>query len=130
MLTLLGEAYLTAGQIPEARGAVEGGLALAAQTGQAFFDAELHRLRGETVLAGGDAPAEAEAAFLRGLDIARAQEAKSFDLRTATSLARLWRHQGKRAEAHALLAPIYGWFSEGFDTRDLIEAKALLAALR
>jgi predicted ATPase len=72
---------------------------------------------------------EAEACFQRALDVARRQEAKSLELRAAMSLSRLWQHQGKRAEARELLAPIYGWFTEGFDTADLQEAKALLEAL-
>ena len=67
--------------------------------------------------------------FHKALDIARNQQAKSFELRTATSLARLWQQQGKRQEAHDLLAPVYGWFTEGFDTADLQEAQALLATL-
>ena len=71
-----------------------------------------------------------EAAFREALSIARAQQAKSLELRAATSLARLWRDQGKRAEAHDLLAPVHAWFTEGFDTLDLREAKALLGALR
>ena len=75
-----------------------------------------------------DAP-QAKACFHQALDIARRQQAKSLKLRAAMSLARLWQRQGKRAEAHALLAPIYGWFTEGFDTADLQEAKALLEAL-
>ena len=73
--------------------------------------------------------AKAEAYFERALAVARAQQAKSWELRAATSLARLWRDQGKRAEARDLLAPVYGWFTEGFDTLDLKEAKTLLAAL-
>jgi predicted ATPase len=77
----------------------------------------------------GTSPAEAEAWLQQALDVARRQEAKSLELRAAMSLSRLWQQQGKRAEAHALLAPIYGWFTEGFDTADLQEAKALLAAL-
>jgi predicted ATPase len=72
---------------------------------------------------------KAEASFERALAIARAQLAKSWELRAAMSLARLWREQGKRDEARALLSPIYGWFTEGFDTRDLKEAKALLGML-
>jgi len=76
-----------------------------------------------------EADETAEACFRRALDVARAQEAKSLELRAAMSLARLWRDQGKRTEARALLAPIYAWFSEGFDTGDLIEAKALLDEL-
>jgi predicted ATPase len=72
---------------------------------------------------------EAEACLHQALDVARRQQAKSWELRAATSLSRLWQQQGKRAEAHALLAPLYGWFTEGFDTADLQEAKALLEAL-
>jgi predicted ATPase len=73
--------------------------------------------------------AEAEACFQQALDIARRQQAKSFELWTAMSLARLWQQRGKRDEARELLAPIYGWFTEGFDTADLREAKALLEEL-
>jgi len=129
LFVILGEAYVRAEQLAEARGAVEGGLALAARTGQPFYDAELHRLQGEIDLSGGGAPADAEALFQRALEIARAQGARSLDLRAAASLARLWRDQGKPAEAHALLAPIYDWFTEGFDTQDLKDAKALLEEL-
>ena len=81
---------------------------------------------GDLVLATGGAPEEAAARYQQALDIARAQEAKSFELRAATSLARVWRDQGKRAEARDLLAPLYAWFTEGFDTGDLKDAKALL----
>ena len=73
--------------------------------------------------------AQAEACFHQALDVARQQQAKSFELRAATSLARLWQRQGKRTEARELLAPIYSWFTEGFDTADLQEAKALLEEL-
>ena len=73
---------------------------------------------------------EAEACFHQALAVARRQQAKSLELRAATSLSRLWQQQGKQAEAHELLAPIYGWFTEGFDTKDLQEAKALLEALQ
>jgi predicted ATPase len=72
---------------------------------------------------------QAEAAFAQTLEVARRQQAKSLELRAATSLARLWRDQGKRAQAHDLLAPIYGWFTEGFETQDLKDAKALLGEL-
>ena len=74
-------------------------------------------------------PAQAEACFQQALAIARCQQAKSWELRAAMSLSRLWQHQGKRAEAYELLAPIYGWFTEGFDTADLQEAKGLLEDL-
>jgi predicted ATPase len=136
LFVIVADAYLTAGQLTEARGAVETGLALSAQTGQPFMDAELHRLQGEISLRTLDGPLSrvdweqaAEESFHRALDIARAQEGKSLELRATTSLARLWQRQGKRAEARHLLAPIYAWFTEGFDTRDLIEAKALLEEL-
>ena len=89
-----------------------------------------HRLRGVLLLRQpGTSQAEAEAWLQRALDVARRQEAKSLELRAAMSLSRLWQQQGKRAEARALLAPIYGWFTEGFDTADLQEAKALLEEL-
>ena len=77
----------------------------------------------------GDGVEEAEARFGQSLEIARRQEAKAFELRAATSLSRLWQRQGKRAEARELLTPIYSWFTEGFDTRDLKEAKTLLEEL-
>ena len=89
-------------------------------------------LRGALLLRQGPRPTweEAEACFQQALAIARQQQAQSWELRAAMSLARLWQPQGKRAEAYALLAPIYGWFTEGFDTPDLREARGLLDALR
>jgi predicted ATPase len=129
-LTLLAEAHGTTEQ-PEA------GLAVLAEalihvdtTGERWYEAEIYRLKGALLLQQSiDQQAEAESCFHRALDIARSQQAKSFELRAATSLARLWQHQGKRIEARELLAPVYGWFTEGFDTADLHEAKALLDAL-
>ena len=90
----------------------------------------MNRLKGELLLqqAVPDTP-QVEACFQQALDVARRQEAKSLELRAATSLARLWQQQGKRAEAYELLAPVYGWFTEGFATADLQEAKALLDVL-
>jgi predicted ATPase len=94
------------------------------------YEAELYRLQGELLLARpAELHAEAAACFCQALAVARQQQAKSLELRAAMSLSRLWQQQGKRAEAHQLLAPIYGWFTEGFDTPDLQEAKALLADL-
>jgi predicted ATPase len=92
--------------------------------------AEAYRLQDEFLLCQTipDA-AQAEACFQQALTIARRQQVKSWELRTAVSLSRLWQQQGKRTEAHALLAPIYGWFTEGFDTADLQEAKVLLEEL-
>jgi len=100
------------------------------QEEERYWEAEVCRLRGVLLLRQTGTPqAEAEAWLQRALDIARRQEAKSLELRAAMSLSRLWQQQGKQAEAHALLAPIYGWFTEGFDTKDLQEAKVLLEAL-
>ena len=126
---LLAEAQQAAGQLAEAQGTVATGLAIAAQTGQYHFDADLHRLDGDLLLATGGPADEAAARYHRALAIAREQGARSFELRATTSLARLWRDQGRRAEARDLLASVYGWFTEGFDTRDLIEANALLEEL-
>jgi predicted ATPase len=103
---------------------------LVEQHDERWWEAEVCRLRGVVLLRQAvPQPEEAEACFQRALEVARRQEAKSLELRAAMSLARLWQHQGKRAEAHDLLAPVYGWFTEGFDTADLHEAKALLGAL-
>jgi class 3 adenylate cyclase/predicted ATPase len=128
-LVLFAETQQAAGQAAEARATVAAALALSAELAQPFFDVDLLRLDGDLVLATGGAPEEAAARYQQALDIARAQEAKSLELRAATSLARLWRDQGKRAEARDLLAPLYGWFTEGFDTGDLKDATALLDEL-
>jgi predicted ATPase len=94
------------------------------------WEAEIHRLRGVLLLRQLGTQQEAAETWLRqALDVARRQEAKALELRAAMSLTRLWQQQGKRAEAQALLAPVYGWFTEGFDTADLQEARALLDAL-
>src|SRR5262245_4625062 len=105
-------------------------LTLVDKHGERWWEAELHRLKGELLLrqAAPDEP-QAETCFHQALDVARDQQAKALELRAAMSLARLWQRQGKRVEAQALLARIYGWFTEGFDTADLREAKALLEAL-
>ena len=130
MFAALADGRRAAGKYAAALGVVGNGFAVATETGQHDSDAGLYHLKGELLLATDPASsAEADALFCRALDIARAQEAKSFELRAATSLARLWQRQGKRAEARALLAPVYGWFTEGFDTGDLVEAKALLDEL-
>jgi tetratricopeptide (TPR) repeat protein len=129
ILTLLAETQQAAGQLDEARTTVAAALAISAQLGQPFSDADLLRIDGDLIFAIGGAPEEAVARYQEALDIARAQEAKSFELRAATSLARLWRNQGKRAEARTMLAEIYNWFTEGFDTGDLKDAKALLDEL-
>ena len=101
-----------------------------AKTGEGFFEAEQYRLQGELLLGALGGEANRGGVLLSaGLDVARRQQAKSLELRTAVSLSRLWQQQGKRVEARELLAPIYGWFTEGFDTADLQEAKALLEEL-
>ena len=103
---------------------------LVEQHEERYWEAEVCRLRGVLLLRQPGTPqAEAEAWLRRALDVARRQEAKSLELRAAMSLAHLWQQQGKRAAARDLLAPIYGWFTEGFDTADLQEAKALLEEL-
>jgi predicted ATPase len=129
-LSLLAAAYGHAGQPHAGLQVLAEAHALVEQSGERWWQAELHRLQGEFLLrqAVPDAT-QAEACFQQALAVARRQQAKSLELRAAMSLSRLWQQQGKRAEAYALLAPLYGWFTEGFDTADLQEAKALLEAL-
>src|SRR5262249_47179866 len=129
-LTLLVEALALAGEIEEALAALDDALAKAAVSGVRGWDAEIHRLCGELTgrLAHPD-PAKAEDSFRTALVIAREQGTRGYELRAAASLARLRRDQGRLDEARDLLAPIYGWFTEGFDTADLKEAKALLEEL-
>jgi predicted ATPase len=130
LLPLLAEAYGKAGQVEAGLQTLAEALALVAQTEERSYEAELYRLQGELLLArSAEHHAEAAACWRQALAIARRQEAKSLELRAAMSLARLWQQQGKRTEAHALLTPVYGWFTEGFDTADLQEAKALLDEL-
>jgi predicted ATPase len=124
------DAYRAAGRaddgllvIDEARTAVE-------RIGARWFEPEVHRLHGELLLMADErSTADAETHFQRALTLAREQRAKLLELRAATSLARLWHDQGKRREAYDLLAPVYGWFTEGFGTPDLKDAKALLDEL-
>ena len=109
---------------------VDAALTLAVTTGEHWADALLRRIRGDIILKSGSVNTEgAESAFLDAITIAKKQKAKSFELRASMSLARLWRDQSKVQQARELLAPVYGWFTEGFDTRDLKEAKALLEEL-
>jgi predicted ATPase len=128
-LTLLAEVCGQVGQPEEGLRMLAEGLALVDKNGERCYEAELYRLKGELMLHQSSVQKEAEACFQQAIDIARRQSAKSLELRATMSLARLWQQQNKRAEAHALLVVIYGWFTEGFDTRDLHEAKALLAEL-
>ena len=129
-LTLLAEACGASGQAAEGLRLLAEALVVVHDTGERFHEAECYRVQGELLLmqAIPDAP-QAEACFQQALAIARRQQARSWELRAAMSLSRLWQQQGKRAEAYELLAPIYGWFTEGFDTADLQEAQALLAEL-
>ena len=139
-LVLLAKVYGKAGQTEEGLAALAGALAAMDQTGERTYEAELHRLQGELTLDRSrrpgrkrqiaiDVAAEAEACFQKAVEVARRQRARSLELRAAMSLSRLWQQQGKRHQAHALLGEIYGWFSEGFDTADLRDAKTLLAEL-
>jgi adenylate cyclase len=129
-LTLLAEAHGNGGRAAEGLRVLAEAHTLVEEHEERWWEAEVHRLRGVLLLRQTVAqPEEAETWLRRALDVARRQEAKSLELRAATSLARLWQQQGKRADAHQLLAEVYGWFTEGFDTADLQEARALLEAL-
>ena len=130
LLALLAEAHGIRGEPEEGLTGLTEALTLTDTTGERWYEAELHRLKGALLLqqSSGNST-EAEAHFHQAIAIAQNQQAKSLELRASTSLARLWQQQGKRQEAHDLLAPVYNWFSEGFDTADLKDAKALLDAL-
>jgi predicted ATPase len=144
-LARLTEAYGKGGQATEGLAALSEALLAVHQTGERFHEAELHRLQGELVLQSGfrrqtsdvftpdlrrqTPDLEAEECFQQALDVARRQQAKSLELRAAMSLSRLWQRQGRQAAARQLLTQVYGWFTEGFDTADLQEAKALLEVL-
>jgi predicted ATPase len=127
-LSLLARALELAGRTGEALRTVDRGLALLDETNERFYEAELHRVEGTLRLAG-DSTTDAAACFERAIAVARGQSARSLELRAATNLAHLWAEQGERQQAYDLLAPVYGWFTEGFDTADLEEAKALLDEL-
>jgi predicted ATPase len=129
-LGLLAEACERAGQVEAGLRALHEALEALQTSEERLYEAEVHRLRGELLLQQSVAQQEeAEASLQQALDVARCQQAKSWELRAAVSLARLWQHQGRRDAARELLAPIYDWFTEGFDTPDLQEAKALLDRL-
>jgi len=124
------KAYADLGQFEDAWRRIGEAMTTAETTGETWCEAEIYRTAGEIALLSPEQDsAKAQAYFERALEIARAQQARSWELRAATSLARLWSDQGRRAEAHDLVAPVYGWFTEGFDTLDLKEAKALLDEL-
>jgi predicted ATPase len=129
-LAQLAAAEAKAAQFETGLGQLSDALALTEKLGVRWFEAELHRRRGELMLtARPGAEAEAETEFRHAIAIARQQEAKLWELRSSISLARLWRDQNKGEEARGLLAPVYGWFNEGFDIRDLKESKVLLEDL-
>jgi predicted ATPase len=126
----LTRAYAELGQFDDAWRCIDEALTAMETTKEKWSEAEVHRTAGEIALKLPEPDAvRAEAYFERALTVARQQQAKSWELRAAMSMAGLWRDQGKVQQARELLAPVYGWFSEGFDTRDLKEAKALLAQL-
>jgi predicted ATPase len=145
---LLAEVYGKKGQSAEGLALLPEAFAAMHQTGELLFEAELYRLKGDLTLQKEfqvssskfqvppspqpltpSTQTEAEACLLKAIDIARQQQAKSLELRATVSLARLWQQQGKKSEAHQMLSDIYHWFTEGFDTKDLQEAKALLESL-
>jgi predicted ATPase/class 3 adenylate cyclase len=125
-LALLGWAHGVAGRAAEGLRLLSEAVDAANRSGEHWFEAESHRLKGELLRLAGSDQGTTEACFLRAMAIAREQSAKLWELRATTSLARLWAEQGRRAESHDLLAPVYGWFTEGSDTADLEDAKALL----
>ena len=128
---LVAELYDRLGQSDKGLKIIQKGVNHVEETGERWHEAELYRLQGELLLSQGktDAESKAEISFQKSLTVARQQEAKSWELRTATSLARLWHKQGNSRQALDLLTPVYEWFTEGFDTRDLQDAKALLTQL-
>ena len=129
-LSYLARAYAALGKFEDARRSIHEAITTVERTKEGWCEAEAYRTAGEVMLLVPERDAaKAQAYFRHALRIARRQEAKTWELRAAMGMARLWRDQGKPQQARELLAPIYGWFTEGFDTRDLKEAKALLDAL-
>jgi len=138
-LALLTEAYGKTGQVEEGLNLLAEALAVVDQIEERFYEAEIYRLKGELTLKSivktsqnksqVSLGSEAEECFQKAIEVARQQQAKSLELRAVMSLSRLWQQQGKKSEARQMLAEIYGWFTEGFDTKDLQEAKALLQEL-
>jgi predicted ATPase len=127
----LARAYGEGGQFDDAWRCIDEAIASVETTNERWAEVEVHRVAAEIALLSPERDvAKAEAYFERALAVARQQQAKSWELRAAMNLARLWRGQGKPQQARELLAPIYGWFTEGFDTRDLKDAKTLLEDLQ
>jgi predicted ATPase len=125
---MLAEVYGLAAQPEEGLAQIAKAANVTKTTQERWAEAEMHRIRGKLLMSMNEHSA-AEESYHQALGIARSQSAKFWELRAAMSMARLWRDQGKPQQAHELLAPIYGWFTEGFGTRDLMEAKALLEEL-
>jgi len=126
----LARAYAELGKYDDALHSIDEAITAVQTSKESWYEAEIHRLAGEIALCLPVPDAmKAGACFECALEIARAQRAKSWELRATMSIARLWRSRGKRQQAHDLLAPVYGWFTEGFDTLDLKEAKVLLHEL-
>jgi len=126
-LSYLAMAYAEVGQINDARRCIDEAMTAMEATNERWYEADIHRIAGEIALISPKPNgAKAEAYFAHALAVARKQQAKSFELRAAMSMARLWCDQGKPDEARDLLAPVYGWFTEGFDTSDLKQAKVML----
>ena len=129
-LSNLAEAYAALGQFDDAWRCIGEAMAAVETTQEKWCEADIHRIAGDIALMSPERDAaRAETYFGRALSVARQQQTKSFELRAAMSMARLWSDQGKQQQAHDLLAPVYHWFTEGFDTFDLKEAKTLLVAL-
>jgi predicted ATPase len=130
ILSTLADVQVRSGQVEEGLRGLDGALGVADQLGERFAESEIHRRKGEALLVRNEnVQSDAQVCFELALEVARRQSAKSFELRATTSLARLWQRQGKHAEAGDLLKPVYDWFTEGFDTQDLKDAKALLEEL-
>ena len=125
----LAEAQAKAGRPEEGLATLAEGLALVEETDERYWEAELYRVRGELLLMQGDDIQQAESSFQQAIEVARRQQAKSWELRATMSLASLWQRQGKQDEARQMLVEVYDWFTEGFDTPDLVEARALLEEL-
>ena len=126
---VLAGAFIAVGQFENALNAANVALDHVKRTGECWWEAEGHRLRGEALRMTGEGPSVVEDCFNRALEVACYQQARSLVLRAATSIAHLWKDQGKREQAREVLMSVYDWFSEGFDTADMKEAKALLDAL-
>lgn len=129
-LSILARGHAQLGHFDDAWRCIDEAIAAVEAAGERWNEADVHRITGEIALLSPERDAaEAQTHFERAIEIARAQQARFWELRAATSLARLWRDQGRRVEAHNLLAPVYCWFTEGFATLDLKDAKALLDEL-